>query len=140
VIFETVKRFESGIYLPEALDYTEPTVRGKLRPLMKQKDRRIDWQQDDVDTIIRKIYSADNQPGLLDSLLGEEYYLYGVHREGRLFGNPGEIIAKRQDAICRAAINGALWISHLRKKSLRKGARVELFFKHYNLYKNPRLK
>jgi len=27
-----------------------------------------------------------------------------------------------------------------RKKLKIKGARVELFFKHYNLYKNPRLK
>jgi putative two-component system hydrogenase maturation factor HypX/HoxX len=117
VILETVKRFESGIYLPEPLDYTDPTVNGKLRPLMTQKDRRINWLQDDVNTIIRKIYSADNQPGLLNTLFDEEYFLYGVHREGKLLGNPGDIIAKRQDAICLAAIDGAVWISHLRKKS-----------------------
>jgi putative two-component system hydrogenase maturation factor HypX/HoxX len=116
VILETVKRFESGIYLPEPLDYTHDDVKGKLRPLMTQKDRRIDWQTDDVDTIFKKIYSADNQPGVLDSIFGEEYYLYGVHREGRLLGNPGEIVAKRHGAICRAAIDGAVWITHLRKK------------------------
>jgi putative two-component system hydrogenase maturation factor HypX/HoxX len=125
VILDTVKRFTSGIYLPEPLDYTAPTITGKLRPLMKQKERRIDWQQDDVDTIIKKIYYADNQPGLLDLLFGEEYYLYGAHREGRLLGNPGEILAKRQDAICRATINGAVWISHLRKKD----TSTEKFFK-----------
>jgi len=125
VILETVKRFTSGIYLPEPLDYTDPSVKGKLRPPITQKDRRIDWQQDEVDTIIQKIYSADNQPGVLDTLFGEKYYLYGVHREGRLLGNPGEIVAKRQDAVCRAAINGAVWISHLRKKN----TSTEKFFK-----------
>jgi putative two-component system hydrogenase maturation factor HypX/HoxX len=111
--------------LPEPLDYTDPNVKGKLRPLMKQKDRQIDWLQDDVDSIIQKIYSADNQPGVLDTLFGEKYYLYGVHREGRLLGNPGDIVAKRQDAICRAAIDGAVWISHLRKKD----TPTEKFFK-----------
>ena len=108
VILETMKRFGSEIYLPEPLDYTDPTVKGKLRPFMKHEDRCIDWQQDEVDTIIRKVFSADNQPGLLDTLFGEQYYLYGIHREGRLFGNPGEVIAKRQDAICLAAVNGAV--------------------------------
>jgi len=100
-------------------------VRGQLRPILTQADRRINWSTDNVDTIIKKIYSADNQPGVLDTIAGEEYYLYGAHREGKLLGNPGEIIAKRYDAICRAAINGAVWISHLRKKS----TATQTFFK-----------
>nr|VFK63560.1 MAG: Formyl transferase, C-terminal domain [Candidatus Kentron sp. TUN] len=126
VIMDTIKRFSSGIYFPETLDYTNPSIRGKLRPMMIQKDRKIHWEQDDADTIIRKIYSADNQPGVLDTLFHEEYYLYGVHREGRLLGNPGEVIAKRQDAICIAAINGAVWISHLRKKNTKTGKYFKL--------------
>ena len=117
VILETVKRFDSGIYLPEPLDYTNEDVKGKLRPAMTQTDRRIDWLKDDVDTIIRKIYSADNQPGLLDTIYDDEYYLYDVHREGKLLGDPGKVIAKRHGAICLAAIDGAVWITHLRKKA-----------------------
>lgn len=115
-IRDTVKRFASGVYFPEVLDYTNPDVNGRLRPVMTQKDRRIDWKVDDVETIIRKISAADNQPGVLDTIFGEDYYLYGACREGRLLGNPGEVIGKRQDAICRAAINGAVWISYLRSK------------------------
>ena len=125
VILDTVKRFESGIYLPEPLDYTNIEVRGQLRPLTNQADRHINWSTDNADTIIKKIYSADNQPGVLDTIAGEKYYLYGAHREGKLLGNPGEIIAKRHDAICRAAIDGAVWISHLRKKS----TATQTFFK-----------
>ena len=33
---------------------------------------------------------------------------------------PGEIIAKRHGAICRAAVDGAVWISHLRRKNINK--------------------
>nr|VFJ73070.1 MAG: putative two-component system protein, hydrogenase maturation factor HypX/HoxX [Candidatus Kentron sp. FM]VFJ73205.1 MAG: putative two-component system protein, hydrogenase maturation factor HypX/HoxX [Candidatus Kentron sp. FM]VFK19268.1 MAG: putative two-component system protein, hydrogenase maturation factor HypX/HoxX [Candidatus Kentron sp. FM] len=117
VIRDTITRFTSGIYFPEALDYTDPDTKGKLRLPMTQKDRAIDWQRDHVDAIIRKVYSADNQPGVLDTLFGEQYYLYGAHREGKLLGNPSQVIAWRQDAICIAAVNGAVWISHLRKKA-----------------------
>jgi putative two-component system hydrogenase maturation factor HypX/HoxX len=125
VILDTVKRFGSGIYLPEPLDYTNQEVRGQLRPILTQADRQINWSTDNVDTIIKKIYSADNQPGVLDTIAGEEYYLYGAHREGKLLGNPGEIIAKRYDAICRSAINGAVCLSHLRKIS----TATQTFFK-----------
>lgn len=116
VILMTVKRYASGTYVPEPLDYTRGDVTQKSRPSMRQDVRRIDWSNDDVDTIIRKIYSADSQPGVLDTLYGEEYYLYGAHREQYLLGSPGQVVAKRDGAICRAAVNGAIWISHLRKK------------------------
>ena len=116
VIMMTVKRYASGTYVPEPLDYTRDDVTQRSRPSMPQAVRRIDWMSDDVDTIIRKIYSADNQPGVLDTLCGEEYYLYGAHREKHLLGVPGDIIAQRDGAICRAAVDGAVWISHLRKK------------------------
>jgi len=119
LIHDIVTRFSSGIYFPEQLDYANPTVKGKLRPVMTQKDRKINWKLDDSDTIIKKIYSSDNQPGVLDTLFDEEYFLYGVHREGKLLGNPGEVIARRQDAICIATINGSVWISHLRKRNTR---------------------
>jgi len=115
VIVAAVKRFDSRIYVPEPLDYTREDVKGRLHPVMPQRVRRIDWLNDDVDTIIRKIYSADNYPGLLDTIYDEEYYLCGAHREGKLLGEPGRIVAKRQGAICRAAIDGAVWISHLRR-------------------------
>src|SRR5262249_47657828 len=117
-MLETVRRFESRNFTPDPLDYYKPEVRGQLRPLMKQKDRVIDWSTDTVETIIRKINAGDSAPGVLDSINGEEVYLYGAHEESQLRGSkPGEIIAKRHGAICRAAADGALWISHLRRKN-----------------------
>ena len=35
-------------------------------------------------------------------------------------GSHCEIIAKRYGAICRAAVDGAVWISHLRRKNINK--------------------
>ncbi|WP_045223292.1 enoyl-CoA hydratase-related protein [Methyloterricola oryzae] len=116
-ILTTIDRFASKAYTPEPLDYSREDVRGELRPLMKQDVRAIDWSTDTVATIIRKINAADSAPGVLDMLYGEEYFLYGAHAEDVLRGRrPGEVIAQRHGAICRAAVDGAVWISHLRKR------------------------
>jgi putative two-component system hydrogenase maturation factor HypX/HoxX len=118
-MLETVRRFESRDFTPEPLDYSKLEVKGQLRPLMKQKVRAIHWSTDTVETIVRKINAGDSAPGVLDSINGEEFYLYGVHEESQLRGwNPGEIIAKRHGAICRAAVDGAVWISHLSRNNI----------------------
>lgn len=128
-VTETIARIEGGFYVPEPLDYSNPKVRGQLRPLIKQQDRRIDWSCDNVQTIIKKIHAGDSNPGVLDTLYGEEYYLYGAHEENQLQGwQPGEIIAKRHGAICRAAIDGAVWITHLKKKNGNKLPLYKRFF------------
>jgi putative two-component system hydrogenase maturation factor HypX/HoxX len=111
-----VHRFESGLFVPAPLDYSHPQVRGRYRPSVKPAQRRIDWQNDRVADIIKKIRSADGQPGLLDEIGGEPVYLHGAHEEGTMIGVPGDIIARRHGAICRAAVDGAVWISHLRPK------------------------
>jgi putative two-component system hydrogenase maturation factor HypX/HoxX len=119
-MLETVERFESRNFVPEPLDYSG-YISGQLRPLMKQVERKIDWEVDNVETILKKIRSGDSTPGVLDVINGEEYYLYGAHEESSLQGwQPGGIIAQRHGAICRAAIDGAVWISHLRKKKIDK--------------------
>ncbi len=79
------------------------------------KDRAIDWQKDSTDEIIKKIYMSDSHPGVLDEILGVKCYLFGVHREDKLRGEPKEILAKRDGAICLGTIDGAVWISHLKE-------------------------
>ena len=115
-ILQTVERVSSGKFVPEPLDYSREDVQGSWCPSIKQQDIAINWTSDPVSTILKKIRSADSQPGLLDKINGKKYYLYGAHEEDTLTGNPGEIIAQRHGAICRAAIDGAVWISHLKKK------------------------
>ncbi len=110
-----VDRFEKGDFVPEPLNYNNNDVKGSLHITMKQSYRAIDWSMS-TEKISKHIRSADSQPGVLDQIYGEEYYLYGVHEEDVLKGNPGEIIAWRDGAICRATGDGAVWITHLKKK------------------------
>ena len=113
---EAVARFEGGDVRPEPLDYAQPDVLGEFRPTMKQTDRSIDWSRDSTAEIARKIRAADSSPGVLDTLLGGEYYLFGAHEEDRIKGAAGEILAQRYGAICRGTVDGAIWISHLKAK------------------------
>ncbi|QSA97940.1 enoyl-CoA hydratase-related protein [Methylococcus sp. EFPC2] len=120
-----VRRFESGLFVPAPLDYSRPAVRGRYRPFVKPEEREVDWKCDGVATILRKIRSGDGAPGVLDDIGGMPVYLYGAHEEGTLVGKPGEIIATRHGAICRAAVDGAVWISHLKMK----GSQASEYFK-----------
>ncbi|MFM9745857.1 hydrogenase maturation protein, partial [Streptomyces brasiliscabiei] len=66
--------------------------------------------------VLRKLRAADSQPGVLDGLLGGEWYLHGGHPEGELRGRPGELLATRAGAVCRATRDGAVWIPELRPR------------------------
>ena len=99
---------------PEALDYDDPRVTGRKRPLMRQDMRAIDWREDSTATVIRKIRAAEGHPGVLDELAGTEFHLFGVHRERGMRGNAGDVIAQRHGAICRATVDGAVWVTHLK--------------------------
>jgi putative two-component system hydrogenase maturation factor HypX/HoxX len=99
---------------PRAVDYDDARVIGRPRPLMTQEVRAIDWRRDATDVVVRKIRAAEGDPGVLDAIDGEPFHLFGVHREAQLAGPAGEIVAQRDGAICRATVDGAVWITHLK--------------------------
>ncbi|MBF6059333.1 hydrogenase maturation protein [Nocardia terpenica] len=111
-----VDRFATGTVEPEPLDYGKPHVRGRLRPYHGQEFRRIDWSADDTATVLRKLRAADSQPGVLDELFGREFFLHGGHVEDRLRGRAGALLAIRDGAICRATVDGAVWLPQLRPR------------------------
>jgi len=116
-VLTAVKHFAAGSFKPQPLDYANPTVRGQLHEPMRQTNRAINWQQDSSRVILKKIHAADGFPGVLDTLFGESYYLFDACIEEHLSGKPGAIIAKRNNAICRATVDGAIWIGHVKRKS-----------------------
>ena len=75
--------------------------------------------------MVRKIRAAEGHPGVLDTIEGTEFHLFGVHHERALRGRAGEIIAQRTGAICRATVDGAVWITHLKRRD----TPTETFFK-----------
>jgi putative two-component system hydrogenase maturation factor HypX/HoxX len=109
-VLETVDRIAAG--KPAPMD--RRAEKDCWRPRMRQADRSIDWQHDDTATILRKIRSADGQPGVLDEWEDGTFYLYDAHAEPTLSGKPGSLLARRMDAVCRATCDGAVWIGHLR--------------------------
>lgn len=117
-VLMAMTRFQSGNFKPTPLDYSRPDVLGRLHKQIRQNDRAIDWWKDSTGTILRKIHAADGFPGVLDTLCGKQYYLFDACVEETLRGHtPGEIIAKRNGAICRATIDGAIWIGQLKRKT-----------------------
>ena len=111
---EVVERFQSGGFTPEPLDYGRPDVVGRLRPVMKQENRRIDWSGPTEDAL-RKLRSADGNPGVQDEIGGLGVFLYGGYEEEILHGKPGALLATRDGAVCRATGDGAVWIPSLRQ-------------------------
>ncbi|WP_458248371.1 enoyl-CoA hydratase-related protein [Streptomyces sp. MAI_2237] len=109
-----VRRYAEGSFKPQA--QSDPSVRVVWRDVFRQEQRRIDWETDDTDTVLRKLRGADSQPGVLDELLGHEVFLHGGHAEDRLRGHPGELLATRAGALCRATRDGAVWIPELRPR------------------------
>lgn len=98
------------------LSQHEHSLSGSAHSVMTQQDRRIDWENDTTEAIMRKIHAADSHPGVADTILGLECYLYGAHKEAKLRGGIKEILAKREGAICIGTRDGAVWISHLKER------------------------
>ncbi|MFF3686947.1 hydrogenase maturation protein [Streptomyces sp. NPDC002187] len=111
-VLAAVDRFASGSYTPRPQD--GDTVR--VRPYFRQALRRISWDSDSTDSVVRTLGAADSQPGVLDELLGAEWFLHGGHAEDKLRGRPGDLLATRAGAICRATADGAVWIPELRPR------------------------
>lgn len=111
-IREALERYQRGQRPP----FDEPSPhRGRERPPCRQSDRQIDWDGP-VEQVLRHIRSADSAPGLLASLGGVKARLYGAHAEAKLRGKPGRLLAQRDGAVCVACADGAIWISHLRRR------------------------
>ena len=109
-----VRRYADGSFKPQA--QSDPAISVVWRDFFRQEQRRIDWENDDTETVLRKLRGADSQPGVLDELLGREVFLHGGHPEDELRGRAGDLLATRAGAVCRATRDGAVWIPELRPR------------------------
>jgi putative two-component system hydrogenase maturation factor HypX/HoxX len=124
-VVEAVANMADPGYSPKPLDYGDPTVTGRPLPMLTQADRAVDWSSDASALILRRVRAAEGNPGVLDRIGDIEFHLFGAHPERTMRGVPGTIVAQRDGAICRATVDGAVWITHLKRRD--EGA--ERFFK-----------
>jgi len=117
-VLQALERFIAGNFVPTPLAACGE-ARGRLRPLMKQTERVIDWHRDDTATVLRKINAADGFPGVADTLFGEPCHIFDAWPEailhGELGSKPGEALARREGALLRRTRDGALWIGHAKR-------------------------
>ncbi|MFE2939964.1 enoyl-CoA hydratase-related protein [Streptomyces sp. NPDC059255] len=109
-----VERYAGGSYKPLAQD--DHSVDIVWRDVFRQERRRIDWRQNSTEAVLRKLRGADSRPGVLDEFFGDEFFLHGGHPEDQLRGRPGDVLATRAGAVCRATCDGAVWIPELRPR------------------------
>ena len=108
-VLQAVERHMQGGFEPER------PPESWWRPLMTQAERCIDWQRDDSATILCKIAASDGFPGVADSLFGQACHLFDAWPEAELRGSPGEVIGRRETALLRATVDGAVWIGHVKR-------------------------
>ncbi|MFJ3664591.1 enoyl-CoA hydratase-related protein [Streptomyces sp. NPDC090119] len=113
-LHRAVRRYADGDHKPRPQTADWPSV--TWRDFYRQDRRRIDWEHDDTETVLRGLRGADSQPGVLDELHGREVFLHGGHPEDQLRGRPGDLLATRAGAVCRATRDGAVWIPELRPR------------------------
>jgi putative two-component system hydrogenase maturation factor HypX/HoxX len=123
-IVEAIDRI-AGDKGPAVAVKSRTQVRCRARSAMTQDARPIDWDVDTADGIVRKIRAGEVHLGVLDAIDGTGFHMFGAHREPLLRGRPGEIIAQRTGAVCRATVDGAVWVSHLKRRD----TASERFFK-----------
>jgi putative two-component system hydrogenase maturation factor HypX/HoxX len=112
-VLQAVDRAGDAAFAPVPLDERDPRVRGCVRPPMRRQDREIDWSAATTSEVLARVRAADGRPGVADELLGRPVRLFGAHAEGGLRGEAGALLARRDGAVCRATVDGAVWITHL---------------------------
>ncbi len=108
-VLQAVERVAAGNFQPNR------PVTSWWRPLMRQDERTIDWLHDDTATVLRKIDAADGSPGVADCLFDQACHLFDTWPEATLRGKPGAVIARRETALLRATVDGAVWIGHVKR-------------------------
>lgn len=116
-VLRAVARFaEGGASAPTAA----ASPAGAWRPALPQSERRIDWLRDGTARVLAKLRSADGQPGVADELFGQPCHLCDGHAASAalLATLPpallGELLARRDGALLRRTVDGAVWIGQAR--------------------------
>ena len=133
--------FKKGKWLPtSSSNYTVDS-----QPMMRQINRSIDWQNDSLKDVFKKINSSDGSPGVLSVFDNKKFYLYDVckfptNRPGPL----GVPLAICDHGLVVNTKDGTITIGHLKEKSTKGNPSFKVaakyFFKHLDFLTFPRVR
>ncbi|MFD1217092.1 enoyl-CoA hydratase-related protein [Microbulbifer celer] len=113
LVKQAVRNFTDQNFLPRPL--IESQAPGCLLPTMTQNDRAIDWQRDSTAEVLKKLRAADSLPGIRETIGDRVVNLFGGREAEGLRGEPGNFIVSAGGHLCRATVDGAVWISHAKE-------------------------
>lgn len=116
-VLQALNNFKNANFKAEVLDYTNSCITGQWNHKTTQKDFQFSWNEASQD-IIRKINASDSSPGVLIQLFNKSFYCYGAHFESKLKGKSGTLLAQRNNAICIATKEEAIWLTHLKEDAV----------------------
>ena len=114
---------------PRRVQAGAPDVRGRVRPLMTQADRALDWQHHTTDELLARLNAADGVPGVRDALFGQPVHLFDAHRGLPVDAPLGMPVARCDHAVQIATRDASLWIGHARRIAAPDAAAHEQPFK-----------
>lgn len=96
-------------------NFTPARVPGAAHPAIRQADRALAWATMPSSELLARINAADGFPGVADTLFGHPCQVFDAWPEATLKGPPGALLGRRETAVCRATVDGALWIGHVKR-------------------------
>lgn len=114
-VLEALTRLATGDRPTPLAMLLPPDGHSRWRPQMRRADRAIDWSRDDTATVLCKLRSGDGNPGVLDAVDDHPVELFDGHPATGRSGPPGTLIARSGEAVCRATVDGAVWIGRMRQ-------------------------
>lgn len=87
---------------------------GVWRPAVEADRRRVDWTVCDAQEALRRVWSADGQPGVETVLMGAPCRIYDAYGRPDATGPAGAVIGRRADAVLVAAREGGVWVGAVR--------------------------
>lgn len=112
-LLQSLEHFQKKDFKPTPLDYSNPEIKGQWNRSTRPSDFQFSWNENTED-ILKKINAADSDPGVLIDFFGEKYFAFGGHLEENKKGVAGQILAKRNKAICVATGDKSIWLTHLK--------------------------
>lgn len=113
LVHEVLAKAADRAFRPRELSYSDPDIRGKLRPLMHQSDRAFSWSEPTA-AIVRRIRAADGSPGVRATINGTAVSVFDAHPGPALTGTPGTLLQRSRGAVLVGTGDGSVWIGHVR--------------------------